>query len=418
MTHEHFKQAIYRTLLFSGISGYEIAASLTSLSGVLSTPASIGVRLFVVSCALIAISMDFGKAQFGSRRLILGYCIFWYAYLLRIAYATTLSSEPLMLPAWQYYSWAVGACALPMLGLSLWSPRKEEGDRNFLTLFLVLVCGGVLASFGASSIEVNQNNEMVDTGRLQLTALNPILLGQLGTTILVMSVWVLSNRYQMHRLTMKIIFSAAVLLGAGLLIGSNSRGPLVSAIVCLLFISIASNSRSRLYAISFLVVAFVSFAPATQYLETEYGLTTYTRLFGQSQLTEENTLDRLSRQAGAFNAFMESPLFGASLEEPTYGGYPHNMFIEALMSTGIISAALLFILLSMTFTYAVRLYVEVKGYGWASVLFIQYLVASQFSGSIYTVNYLWITNGLVIAIYSSLYIANKSNRKISIISSI
>jgi O-Antigen ligase len=402
MTAEKIRQALYRTILLGGICGFEIAAGLTSLADALSTPASIAVRLFVASCALTAVMLDSAKAFVSSRRLILGYCLFWYLYLMRIAYATTLSTEQLAFEAWYYYSWSIGACALPMLGISLWSPRYQDADRNFVALFAALIIGGLLASFGASSIELNQNNELVETGRLQLVALNPILLGQLGATLAVMAVWVLTNRFKSYGLSAKFIFLAAALVGAGLLIGANSRGPLVSAVVCLLFISLVSGKRSRLYAMTLFAVAIISFVPVTQYVEAEFGISTYTRLFGQSQLTEENTLDRFSRYDSAINNFMNNSLFGSSLEEPKHGGYPHNVFIEAMMATGIFGFSLLLVLMVTTFVFAFKLYVSVPGYGWASVLFIQYLVAAQFSGAIYTVNYLWITAGLVIAIYASL----------------
>ncbi len=402
MIIENSKQALYRTILFGGICGFEIAAGLTTLADALSTPASIAVRIFVASCALIAVLMDFGKAFDKSRRIILGFCLFWYLYLLRIAYATTLSTEMLAFPAWYYYSWSIGASALPMIGISLWSPRYEDADRNFKTLFAALTVSGVLASFGASSIELNQNNELVETGRMQLVALNPILLGQLGCTLVVMAVWVLANRYDSYRSSAKLIFIFVALIGSILLVGSNSRGPLVSAVVCLLFISLLSSKRARFYSIAMFIISIVAFVPATQYLESKYGISTYTRLFGQSQLTEENTLNRLSRYDGAINAFLDNPLLGSSLEEPIHGGYPHNFFIEALMSTGVFGFLLLTILILITFIFAIKIYLRVKGYGWVSVLFIQYLVGAQFSGSIYTINYLWITAGLVIAIYASL----------------
>lgn len=402
MIIENAKQSLYRIILFGGICGFEIAAGLTTLADALSTPASVGVRLFVASCALIAVLMDFGKAFVTSRRLILGFCFFWLLYLIRIGYATALSTEVLAFPAWYYYTWTIGACALPMIGISLWSPRFEDADRNFKTLFAALVVSGLLASFGASSIELNQNNELVETGRLQLVALNPILLGQLGCTLVVMAVWVLANRFVMYRFAAKLIFIFAALVGSILLVGANSRGPLVSAAVCLLFISLASSKRARFYSMTMFIMAIVAFVPATQYLESEYGISTYTRLFGQSQLTEENTLDRLSRYDGAINAFMDNPFLGSSLEEPKHGGYPHNFFIEALMSTGVFGFLLLAVLMVITFVFAINIYLRVKGYGWASVLFIQYLVGAQFSGSIYTINYLWITAGLVIAIYASL----------------
>lgn len=392
MNFEGIRQALYKTLMFSGIGGYEIAASLTSLTNTASTPTSVAVRLIVATLAFVAIIIDFGKAAHGSRRLVLGFCLFWYIYLLRITYATTISYEQLTFPAWYYYTWSIGVCALPMFGLSLWSPRLKDADSNFMMLFTGILLGSLLASFGASSV----------SGRLELTALNPILLGQLGTTLTVMTAWVLLNRHQRYRSTAKLIFFIAGIIGSGLLIGANSRGPIVSAAICLVFIAMTSNRRSRIYAITSLITAAIAFIPATQYIETEYGLSTYSRLFEQPQLTEENTLDRLERYSGALNAFMNNPLLGHSLEEPTIGGYPHNIFIEALMATGIIGGGLLLSLIAITLIFAIRITKEIKEYGWISVLFLQYLIAAQFSGAIYTTNYLWVTIGLVISINASL----------------
>jgi len=411
MVIERAKQNLYRMLMFCGICGFEIAAGLTSLADTLSTPVSVAVRLFVACCSLVAILLDFGKVFGKSRRLILGFCLFWFLYSLRIGYATTFSDELLAYPAWYYYTWSIGACALPMIGLSLWSPRYEDANRNFKLLFTGLIIGGSLASFGASPTEVNLNYEVVETGRMALTALNPILLGQLGATLTLMSVWVLTTGFKKYSLVSKFLFLAFAILGAGLLIGANSRGPIFSVTICLIFISLASNKRSRFYAITVLIIAIVSFMPLTKYFEEEFGVTTYTRLFEQSQLQEENTLDRLSRYKGAINAFSSNPILGSNLEEPTIGGYPHNLFIETLMSLGIFGFMLLFTLLVTTFSFAIKLYVRFKEYGWVSILFIQYLVASQFSGAIYTVNYLWISAGFVVAIYSSLT-DNKTYRNI------
>jgi hypothetical protein len=410
MTASTARLILYRMLLFSGVCGFEIAAAASSLAGIESTPVSVAVRATVTFLALVAILSDFGKVAHGSRRLILGFCLFWLLYIFRIAYSTTFSNEVLAYDFWYYYSWSIGACALPMLGISLWSPRDADANRNFLTLFSALSLGGVLSVFGASSVELNSTNQPVETGRLQLTALNPILLGQLGTTLFIMAVWALANRHRQHGRIAWVAYGIASLIGAGLLIASNSRGPLMSAAACLLFITLASSKRSRVYAILFLIIGIVSFVPATQYLEEEFGFSTYTRLFEQSQLTEENTVDRLNRFRGAIEAFSGSPVFGANLEEPTHGGYPHNLFLEAFMATGAIGGTFLFSLVACSLAYAVAVYRWVPAYGWASILFIQYLVAAQFSGAIYTATYLWVTAGLVISVHSSLAAPSRLGR--------
>lgn len=394
--------SLYRLVLFGGLGGYEIAAALTSILGMDSTPASVLVRAVVASSALGVILLDVDQVFSRRKRLILGFCLFWYLYSLRVAYALTFSAERLGFPGWYYWSWSLGACALPMVALSLWRPSLADAERNFMTLFIALGIGGALASFGATSMEVTVNNDVIETGRLQLTALNPILLGQLGATLLVLSLWALISQFGGRAVWVRVMFISAAAVGGGLLIGANSRGPLVSAAMCLLFMAIASSQRSRLYTLLVLFVAAAGFAPVAKQLEESYGFSTYTRLFGQSQLTEENTLDRLSRFDGAFHAFMSNPLLGSSLEEPTHGGYPHNILVEALMTTGFLGGLLLLLLVLSVFVKAVRIYAMRPAYGWVSLLFVQHVFAVQFSGSINTVNYFWLAAGLVISVHSTI----------------
>lgn len=392
----------FRIVLLGGLGGFEIVAGITSIVGLDSTVYSVAMRSTVASLGLALVLLHAGRLMTKHRLLAVGFCCFWYIYSLRIAYSTTVDPASLGFPAWYYWSWAIGACAVPMIALSLWNPLSQDAKINFMALFITISLGGGLAAFGASSVEVNSNNELVDTGRLQLTSLNPILLGQLGTSILILSVWAASNPFRDATLISRLAFSATALVGGGLLIGSNSRGPLVSAAMCLLFLVAFSSRRVRLYAITVTLLTILSFIPATKFLEENYGFTTYTRLFEQSQLTEENTLDRLDRFGGAFESFFSNPVTGGGLEEPVHGGYPHNIFAEAFMSTGMMGGFLLLSLMALTTLMAIRVFSLRPTYGWASLLFIQNIVAAQFSGSIYTVNYLWLAAGMVIALHASL----------------
>jgi O-antigen ligase len=312
------------------------------------------------------------------------------------------ASELLLNPAWYYYAWAIGACAVPMIGAALWSPRIDKSVRSFLIIFVMLSFVSCLASFQASSIGIDSSQNEEQTGRLFTQKINPILLGQLGGTLFLISIWAITNQQLKLKKIFKVIFYFSLLLGAGLLVSANSRGPIVSIIVGLVFMVIFSKKTSRWYNISLIVVGIIAFVPVLQYIETEFGFSTYTRLFGQSQLTEDNTLDRFSRYQLALDSFQRSPFWGASLEEPTIGGYPHNILIETLMSMGLFGFFLLISLLVTTLVFAARVFLTVPSYGWVSILFVQYFVAAQFSGSIYTSTYLWVSVGLVIAVYATL----------------
>ena len=152
----NIKDVIYRVLLIGGIIGYEFAAGLTTILGISSTPASVALRLIVLLLAVFLIWLDFKKI-FKKRNIICLFLIFWFLYLTRVTISTAITMETLSKPGWYYYTWVIGACALPMIGISLWSPRYEDSERNFISIFAAITIAGILAALSASTIELNQN---------------------------------------------------------------------------------------------------------------------------------------------------------------------------------------------------------------------------------------------------------------------
>lgn len=385
-------------VILGGLAGFEIAAAMAEVLGMSSGPISVAVRAMVAIGAVLVIVSKVHRLLVPERVAALFFIIFWIMYFCRIAVAGYGGEERLLFSPGYYWVWAVGACALPMLAAALWLPERD-GWSEFRSIFTVLIIAGVIAAFSGSSIEVNDSNQEIDTGRFQLTSLNPILLGQLGTSLFVLGTWRALFGKEFSTFLWKLAALTCVVVGGFLLIASNSRGPLVSMILCLTFMTIcAPGVRERRLLWLAAAVAVIGFIPIARYLEDSFGYTTYTRIFGQSQLREENTLDRLDRFGSALSDFNESPIAGSGLEERLHGGYPHNIFVEAFMAAGFPGGALLLFLTSYVAVVAVRNFRRHPDFGWTSLLFIQHAAAACFSGAIYTVNYFWISLGLVIAV--------------------
>lgn len=90
---------------------------------------------------------------------------------------------------------------------------------------------------------------------------------------------------------------------------------------------------------------------------------------------------------------MDNPFFGKSIVIQTYpyiGSYPHNLFIEVLMSSGFFVACLLVYLIMNTMFVKGKMVIKKDNYtGWVPMLFFQFFVFSMFSNNIYSNNLLW-----------------------------
>jgi hypothetical protein len=81
-------------------------------------------------------------------------------------------------------------------------------------------------------------------------------------------------------------------------------------------------------------------------------------------------------------------LIGSRLELPRFG-YPHNLLIEAVLSTGIIGGTLFLIMFIGCFIKSIKILINNNPWGWLGLLYIQYAVQSLASGSLYTSNVFW-----------------------------
>jgi O-antigen ligase len=97
---------------------------------------------------------------------------------------------------------------------------------------------------------------------------------------------------------------------------------------------------------------------------------------------------RFQSYYGAFQQFSDSPFFGDISEERSTGFYPHNIFLELLMATGLFGFVVFLIVNSLV----IYMYLCHKSDDFLVVflLYIQYFVASLFSGSVFTNSAFWV----------------------------
>ena len=81
--------------------------------------------------------------------------------------------------------------------------------------------------------------------------------------------------------------------------------------------------------------------------------------------------------------FMKSPFFGSGIEVDVVKFVAHNMYLESLMSTGIVGGGLFILIIIITLYNGRELLKKNTGLGWIVVLFVERLITGMMSTSIF-----------------------------------
>jgi len=408
--------AAYLAVLLISIPGYPLLAAVVSASGMdgaFSSFASMIMRAANVGLALILIVASLNRRRDNSSDdLIRILLIFWIAYLVRIFFDTIYDPGNLSQEPSYYWIWAVGGSFVPMLALALKPHRIDEADRYFRRFYVVTLVAGVIALFAASGAMVDDLGRVAETGRGRVgdNRLNPIALGHLGAMLAIQSIWAIVFFRPWRRLIIRAMLLSGLGVGFYLLLIANSRGPILAALACMVIVALSVQFRYKAAILLFLGLTAAPIVPLARYLEEAHNISTFSRLFGMSISEHFAQSSRLDLFGAALDGLRDHPWMGSSLETPNIGGYPHNVIIESFMALGIFFGVLLviiFLLLSMRVFSRFSKYPQCS---WPGLLFFQYLIGAQFSGSLYGSTYLWASVGLVVSFSMAKYAARPVTR--------
>lgn len=390
---------LYLLVVIISFPGYPLLAGSAALLGANNTALSIGMRSVnvVLSIFIILYSLNSARPAFSKKALTL-LVVFWIFYLLRITYDTVFFGYRLGQEPTYYWIWSVGGCLVPMLALALRPQSIEDTARVFSSFYLFTFIAVLVALFATSGTVITDVGVAQETGRMRVgNTLNPISLGHLGATMVVLSVWA----FTFHRQWCTLIMRLALLIGAGagfyLLVAANSRGPVVATFICLAIVLLSVNFRYKFGISLFAAVFAISIIPMARYIEDTYGITSMSRLFGmtvEDQVTSSSRLDLIS---SALDSFWTSPFIGYAIEDPSTRSYPHNVIVEAYLALGVVVGSLFVVILLMMGLRAFKILKRYPQYGWPSLLFLQYAIGAQSSGSLYSSTYMWCSIGLLVS---------------------
>lgn len=377
-------------ILLWSIAGYPLLASTASLFQIDSSGISILIRGLVAMISLFLILANL------PRRLnvaFLFFTMFWLAYFSRLTYNLGLKNEVLSRSSLDFWIWSVGACALPALAMLL---STKSSLKMLFFKPITLACGIASLITYLSITTLTDDTLIITSERWQSSNLNPISIGHLGvSTILCGLIGLLSvNSDRIKR----VLYFLLIALGLLLSTKANSRGPIVALVLVLLIYIFAQrvsiNLLHRIGGLILLTLLIVYIIPSDFISVTNI----IYRFSVVSTDSDMSSYMRILSFNGALDQFINSPIFGDGLEEKVTHFYPHNLILEALMTTGIIGGFPFVALLLIGVFSAVRLMRQKTGESLVGALAIQQVIAGQFSGAIYNSIGFWCLICLVISI--------------------
>lgn len=336
--------------------GYPIQASVPVMLQTLSTPINIFFRFCTLGFSFFCLFIIFFKKEpvkFPS--ISVPYLIFWVLYLARLFYdlvIVEINCAACKSPM-DVFAFAIGQNLIPLLGIMVYSKywnQKEVYGAVFKTvvvsailLILLLVVfkkGSELMDFSqrtSLSSDAKEKNSTIGVSNLHLTGSYLLLL-----TVFNICSFTVKNRF------LRFAQFLGVPVGAFLIILSGSRSPVVISLIGLLYIfmTYALNNRRntlnrfKLLAVSTVIVfsgiLLVGLINAKDFVIYQRSLDTIEKLRSGKNADEY----RSSVNEASLKQFISSPVLGDKIVSDYDNFYPHNVYMEVLISLGIIGGIL------------------------------------------------------------------------------
>jgi O-antigen ligase len=250
----------------------------------------------------------------------------------------------------------------------------------------------ILYYYGNLIGHVGRLGDSPDSG---INALNPLSFSYCGAlTIGVGITFLFKNKVPLKN--KMIILSVIGLSVISFFLGS-SRGSFVALIITFLFLPLLSKKAGNrillLLSGSLIILAII-------FISNLYQSDLMIRILGTEDAIENSgsSAARLILWKDSFNQFIDNPFIGSQLGLKRFSYYyPHNIFFESLLTTGVVGFIPLFWLMTNGFKKAIKIFRTTPQYAWLSIIFIQSFVQSMFSSAIFDAVWLWLSLALLLA---------------------
>ena len=406
-----FRNKTIPLLYALGIFGFPLVSFFPVFLGVESRPISVAIRMVVVLLSLHVL-FPIKKRLLYNHYFIL-FLVFWLLYTFRISYTFITNDEIVFFMSnFQFNAFAYGACFLPSFALfSSLQKHEWHADSIFNATFIVIFVATISSIYLGFKTGLQQSESV---GRMSTSVLNPITLGHTGVSLLLLSLYRLISKNKAKK-SLNLWYILGILVGILATLSAASKGPMVSFILVLFLYAIFTLKPKKLLSFFYFgLIASFFIWQSLDFLEENFGLNAFKRFEGLLNAADGDTGGDMSTDTrvhhfhDALEQFQSSPLFGSGIVEKNSGYYPHNVYLESFMSTGIIGGVIyLFLTFSMV-QKSIMLLKREYDLSWAGLLAIQYSIGALFSGSIGASNPVWLSMAFVYS--ATIYYAQHHRR--------
>ncbi len=324
---------------------------------------------------------------------------FWIFYSVRLVYDISIRGlEYDGGDALFVYSIAFGNQLLPLIAIGLVG-RHIVSDNliKYLYIAFVLSCMSAFALvifFAGFSVSAFSNRSGLGALGIQV-----IKMSFDGQVLVIMSVYMLVFYENLSRWKKLLLIGTSFIGVLGLLAGA-SRSPFFGTLLGLLLIAIAYVSANGFKIASlFKTVAFslgTVFVFALIYIEflADLKIDTFVRVIHFIEFRSEGGMEiRDFEYQSAWNQFLRSPIIGDAYIEEFTNFYPHNIFLELLMATGVIGTSFILMPIGRIFLKSRAWFASFrknKSEVLLLIVFLLILFLSLFSGGLFANPIFWI----------------------------
>jgi hypothetical protein len=371
-------------ILALSIAGYPVVAGLSELTGTDNRPSSIAMRgALVLICLLVLLRSPFTRMFTRNIIFWVAWWFFWAAYLLRLCLDTVFSTQGLPLASSEYWVFAVGTCLIPALAASRGNITGAT-EHAFRRTYWLLVLG---ATLNIVVLFAQRAIGDIDTLRAETEVLNPIALGHIGVSLLLLSGWKLNERGPRIG-PGKLVTCICCVIAAFTIFISASKGPIISLLGSLAVYAFTRPGKffSRYLSASLLLLSII----------VAVNFNAIQNSFLVTRIAEGVFSDgaRINLLSDAVHLVRHSPFIGAGIEP--LDTYPHNLVVESFLSFGLLTG-IPFCLMLLTAVFRIPSLASRSQSCWIVLLFVQYGLAGMFSGSLYGSYTFWV---LLVALIS------------------
>ncbi|MCX8523533.1 hypothetical protein OF897_06325 [Chryseobacterium formosus] len=365
------------------IIGYPLVTTLLLPSNSdlenISQSITIPFRIFCLSLMILVTFLNISfKTQITASLKVLG--LVWLLWIFRIFYDLYINGNTIDGAA-QLWLYVLGICIPAMISITK-SINKIDSkmalDWIWYSLSLILI----VTLFSNQALIGNTDKELRVDGNI---ALNSISYGNVGTLAFILTLY----RVMQTKIKSRWILLLHIIIGIlsfYSVLRAGSRGPVINLFFTLFFwyFSIRKNALVGIVVVCFFILGLFIFRDFFLELLGDIAPVIESRFRDTLEGNSNDGRDVLHSKA--IDAFFQSPLIGQQFGIFDGNGgyaYSHNLLLDFLMGLGLVGGGMLLYILSKAIKL---LYYSIKNkdnFFWVSLILLQQLFSSMFSGTFY-----------------------------------